>query len=105
MIQELPHKVSSQDIARSNTCFTSQAADFNLSYWDALTAVDVGPFSACDLGHDVMGLCAKTLWTSLDPGHPTFWTSPLPKILPRDGMATANSNGQLPAVDRSYCIS
>ena len=45
------------------------------------------------------------LWTSLDPGHPTFWTSPLPKILPRDGMTTANSNGQLPAVDRFYCIS
>ena len=37
-------------------------------------------------------LSAESLWMSLDSGHPTFWTSPLPKILPRDGrMATANS--------------
>ena len=40
----------------------------NLSYWDALTAVDVGPFSACDLGHDAqMGLSVPRvsgcLWT------------------------------------------
>ena len=81
----------------------------NLSYWDALTAVDVGPFSACDLGHDAIRcpngplprVSGCGLWASdfLDFSSSQDFASGW------DGNGQQHltaSNGQLPTVDRCW---